>query len=98
MIYQAQLTIFSLDLLLTIQIFSILSPNVKKKIDMNDVSEKLKEVQNWCSVNKLTINLKKTNYMVIKGPRRSIAIEGVLTVSETVIGKVHVASFCRNSN
>ena len=31
--------------------------------------------------------------MVIKGPRRSIAIEGVLTVSETVISKVHVASF-----
>ena len=60
---------------------------------MNDVSEKLKEVQNWCIVNKLTINLKKTNYMVIKGPRRSIAVEGVLTVSETVISKVHVASF-----
>ena len=31
--------------------------------------------------------------LVIKGPIRSIAIEGVLTVSETVIGKVHVASF-----
>ena len=32
MIYQAQLTIFSLDFLLTTQIFSILSPNVKKKL------------------------------------------------------------------
>ena len=68
-------------------------PKCQKEIDMNDVSEKLKEVQNWCIVNKLTINLKKTNYMVIKGPRRSIAVEGVLTVSETVISKVHVASF-----
>ena len=62
-----------------------------KKIDMNDVNEKLKEVQNWCIVNKLTIHLKKTNYMVIKRPRRSIAIEGVLSVSQTVIDRVHVA-------
>ena len=60
---------------------------------MNEVNGKLKEVQKWCIVNKLTINLKKTNYMIIKGPRQPIAIKGVLTVSETVIDRVHVASF-----
>ena len=31
--------------------------------------------------------------MVIKGPRQSILIQGVLKISETVIDRVHVASF-----
>ena len=68
-------------------------PKGQKEIDMDDVNEKLKEVQKWCIVNKLTINLKKTNYMVIKGQRQSVEIKGVLTLSETVINRVHVASF-----
>lgn len=62
-------------------------------IDMNDVNEQVEKIQTWCIANKLTVNLKKTNYMVIKGPRRSIEIKGVLKISQTVINRVHVASF-----
>ena len=68
-------------------------PKGKTEIVMKEVNEQLKEVQTWCIVNKLTINLKKTNYMVIKGPKQSFTIEGVLKVSETIIDRVHVASF-----
>jgi len=68
-------------------------PRGLKEIDMNCVSGKLNEVKKWCTVNKLTINLKKTNYMVIKGPRQSVLIRGVLKLSETVIDRVLVASF-----
>ena len=68
-------------------------PKGKTEIVMKEVNEQLKEVQTWCIVNKLTINLKKTNYMVTKGPKQSFTIEGVLKVSETIIDRVHVASF-----
>ena len=58
----------------------------QKEIDMNEVSTQLLEVQKWCFVNKLTINLKKTNYMLIKGQRanQSCEIKGILKLSDTV--------------
>ena len=30
----------------------------------------LKKVKEWCDINKLSINLKKTNYMIVKSPRK----------------------------
>ena len=60
---------------------------------MSEVSLKLLEVQKWCFVNKLTINLKKTNYMLIKGQRQVCETRGILTLSDTVIDRVSVASF-----
>ena len=30
----------------------------------------LKKVKKWCDINKLSINLKKTNYMIVKSPRK----------------------------
>ena len=65
----------------------------QKEIDMNEVNVKFLEVQKWCFVNKLTINLKKTNYMLIKGQRQSCEIRGILKLSDTVIDRVSVASF-----
>ena len=43
----------------------------------------------------ITINLKKTNYMLIKGQRasQSCEIKGILKLSDTVIDRVSVASF-----
>ena len=32
----------------------------------------LKKVKGWCGINKLSINLKKNNYMMIKSPRKKI--------------------------
>ena len=30
----------------------------------------LKKVKEWCDINKLSINLKKTNYVIVKSPRK----------------------------
>ena len=30
----------------------------------------LKELKEWCGISKLSINLKKTNYMIVKSPRK----------------------------
>ena len=30
----------------------------------------LKKVKEWCDINKLSINLKKSNYMIVKSPRK----------------------------
>ena len=30
------------------------------------MNQELKKVKNWCDINKLSINLKKTNFMIIK--------------------------------
>ena len=46
----------------------------QKEIDMNEVNVKFLEVQKWCFVNKLTINLKKTNYMLIKGQSNHVKL------------------------
>ena len=53
----------------------------------------LNKVSNWCSANKLTINLLKTNYMIISGNRQSVTTQGYMQIANTVINKVDVASF-----
>ena len=66
MIYHLMLNILNLDYLLMIQIYLLLLIK-DRKIDMNEVNIQFLEVQKMCFVNKLTINLKKTNTMLIKG-------------------------------
>ena len=39
--------------------------------------EELEKVKNWCDVNKLSINVTKTNYMIIKSSRKKDATIGV---------------------
>ena len=34
------------------------------------MNSELKKVKEWCDINKLSINLKKTNYMIVKSPRK----------------------------
>lgn len=34
------------------------------------VNEELAKVKEWCDINKLSINIKKTNFMIIKSPRK----------------------------
>ena len=65
----------------------------RTEIDINEVNEQLNEVQKWCNANKLTINLKKTNYMFIKSKRQIVNINSVLRLSDTDISEVSVASF-----
>ena len=34
------------------------------------INLELKKVKEWCDINKLSINLKKTNYMIVKSPKK----------------------------
>ena len=47
-------------------------------IDMDIVNIHLDKVTIWCKVNKLTVNLLKTNYLLIRGSRQSVVTQGVL--------------------
>ena len=50
-------------------------------------------IQEWCNSNKVTINLKKTSYMIIKSKKRKVAVKGIITLSDNDISKVDDASF-----
>ena len=41
----------------------------QKEIDMSIINLHLGKIQEWCNSNKVTINLKKTNYMIIKSKK-----------------------------
>ena len=34
------------------------------------MNEELAKVKEWCDLNKLSINIKKTNYMIVKSPKK----------------------------
>ena len=65
----------------------------QKDIDMNEVNTDLNKVQQWCYANKVTINLSKSNYMIIKGKRRSGQVKGALEISGSKLLKEDKASF-----
>ena len=47
-------------------------PVRKYEIDLGEITLELKKVLDWCNVNKVTINLLKTNYMLIRGRKQAI--------------------------
>ena len=51
------------------------------------------KVQEWCNANEVTINLQKTNYMIMKSKARSIDKKGSVRISRSNIKEVSVASF-----
>ena len=60
---------------------------------MHLVNKHLEKVQTWCYANKVTINLKKTSYMLIRSRRRSVKVNGALEISGSEISEVNMASF-----
>ena len=44
-------------------------------------------------MNKPTVNLLKANYLLIRGSRQPIVIQGILKIADTEIKKVDVALF-----
>ena len=65
----------------------------QREIDMDNINWHLGKVQEWCHSNKVTINLKKTSYMIIKSKRRQVTIKGTMKLSGNEISKVDEASF-----
>ena len=60
---------------------------------MHEVSKELYKVQQWCYANKVTINLSKSNCMIIKSKRQSVHIKGDLDIAGCTLLKVDKASF-----
>lgn len=68
-------------------------PEGQKEIDMTEVNTNLQIVSDWCNANKLTINLQKTSYMLIRNQRRQINVQGQLAISEAEIIEVDSSLF-----
>ena len=60
---------------------------------MLEINRHLQNVVNWCKVNKLAINISKTNYIVIRGRHRSVNILGEMKIADIVIKEVNGVSF-----
>ena len=57
----------------------------QKEIDMGIINLHLGKVQEWCNSNKVTINLKKTSYMIITSKKRKVAVKGTMKLSDNDI-------------
>ena len=68
-------------------------PTRKYEIDLGEITLELKKVLDWCNVNKVTINLSKTNYMLIRGKRQAINVQGRIQVMGTDLHEVDVTTF-----
>ena len=40
-----------------------------------DINKELTYVKRWCDINKLSINFKKTNFMIIKSARKKLSVQ-----------------------
>ena len=68
-------------------------PAQKVDIDMEQVNRHLQDVINWCNVNKLTVNLLKTNYIMFRGKHRHFNTLGEMKMLNTAIKGVDCVSF-----
>ena len=68
-------------------------PACENYIDMLQINRHLQDVINWCRVNKLTIKISTTNYIVIRGRHRSVNILGEMKIANIVIKEVDGVSF-----
>ena len=68
-------------------------PVRKYEIDLGEITLEIKKVLDWCNVNKVTINLLKTNYMLIRGRKQAINVQGRIQIMDTYLHEVDVTTF-----
>ena len=49
-------------------------------VDLMQIGSEFQKVCDWCKANKLTINIDKTNYMIIKTPHKHVTMAGNLNI------------------
>ena len=49
-------------------------------VNLDQINADFQKTCNWCSANKLTVNVEKTNFMLIKTPQRLVNTEGSLSI------------------
>ena len=62
-------------------------------INLTQINSDFQKVCDWCRANKLTINVEKTNYMIIKTFRKHVNEEGNLDIDGYQIEGVSTASY-----
>ena len=72
---------------------SLFKSTTSQNINLNTINAKLNLVNDWCKANKLTINVEKTNYMIIKTPKRRVTIDGHLSIDNTQLNDVSCAGY-----
>ena len=62
-------------------------------INLHYVNEKLQHVVDWCSNNKLTINTKKTEYVIFRGKNRLVQCQGIISIKGEQIYEVQSTQY-----
>lgn len=68
-------------------------PPGSSHIDLLEVTENLSYISQWCDANKITVNIKKTNFMIIKPRRKSVHVAGSVKMKDHILKEVYVAPF-----
>lgn len=68
-------------------------PSQHKQIDLLEITENLKPISQWCDANKITLNIKKTNYMIIKPRKKKISVVGEVKIKGIKLTEVHSSLF-----
>ena len=63
-------------------LFKFLNSNI---LDLHLLNSDINKIVDWCKSNKLTINVDKTNYMIIKTPQKPAIVEGSLHIGPSAI-------------
>ena len=65
-------------------------PPSQTKIRLSEITDHLLSVTKWCDANKITINIKKTNFMVIQPRRKVVNTDGSVELKGWTLNKVDI--------
>ena len=68
-------------------------PSQQKQIDLSEITDNLKPISEWCDANKITLNIKKTNFLVIKPKRKKVSVVGEVKIKNDKLTEVHSILF-----
>ncbi|XP_077994315.1 uncharacterized protein LOC144448040 [Glandiceps talaboti] len=63
------------------------------EINLTHINVDFQKVCDWCGANKLTVNVEKTTYMVIKTPRKPVNIEGSFGIDGNELNNVSSTTY-----
>lgn len=67
------------------------SKNLNNNISL--INDSLANVQDWCNANKLTLNIEKTNFIIIKNPQNHFQLANKITLNNSPISQAESIKF-----
>ena len=68
-------------------------PPCQTIIRLSEITDHLLSVTKWCDANKITINIKKTNFMVIQPRRKVVNTDGSVELKGCTLNKVDTTPY-----